>query len=867
MPLPSETMINLLRTQLEAHGTVVWYDPQRSYQSITESLEPASVADAVVHCYDPERGFIWLRRHLEPLWEKAPIAPRLILYVPLSRAETQNALIEFEVAGVVMRPGQQPQECNTSLAAVARRALETIFPAATLEDIIHQVESGRLSLEELDQLADKGIEAQTGALALIFGTGNVSDIAIRFLTDSSLDAQIEHKQAMDALATLLSQALGVSFDKDPEVAALRARVARQVLATEFIQSLEDALPEQLRTFPLAPGTVARQEAVAIAQAWRNRRDTAACYLTWADRVQVELGMASLKLELDSLVRTQTFSSAEVHLQTEVERTLTKTPSTAMVKLAEQRREGFWATQDPHIKTRWEVIVNAGQVIGEAARVAKALKGRAWSACALFSQYACGDHAWCALDTAQRHLERDFSLFDADPQHHKSLLELVAHARQRYATVANDLAERFTRAYATDGFELNGVLPQVDVYHQVVEPAVKEGSTAYLLVDAFRFEMARELCTILGQDWELELTPASATPPTITVIGMAALLLGAEKGLSIVPGVGGKLAAVVTGRTLKTREERVSYLGTVLDSDAPVVHLDQLVPLSDPHLRNRLESAPLILVTASDEIDGLCETAPALARRMLDDVFNQLRRGVKQLFGLGFQAIIISADHGYLFGERMTSGEAIDPPGGKTVLLKRRVWVGHGGASSNSYLRQPLSAFGLGGDLEMATPWSLSCFKVPGGAMQYFHGGLSLPELVIPVVTVRPGAGQPATAGARIEWVLTLGSKTISTRFLSVTVQGRTTELLPIELPAVRVEVRSGGQAISVPVSASYGFQEATKDVKLELKMAEPQTIAENTVTLMIAETPSVTEVTVHLLDATTGVSLARLEHIPFSITL
>jgi hypothetical protein len=29
----------------------------------------------------------------------------------------------------------------------------------------------------------------------------------------------------------------------------------------------------------------------------------------------------------------------------------------------------------------------------------------------------------------------------------------------------------------------------------------------------------------------------------------------------------------------------------------------------------------------------------------------------------------------------------------------------------------------------------------------------------------------------------------------------------------------------------------------------------------------VDEVTVHLLDATTGVSLARLDHVPFSITL
>jgi len=74
----------------------------------------------------------------------------------------------------------------------------------------------------------------------------------------------------------------------------------------------------------------------------------------------------------------------------------------------------------------------------------------------------------------------------------------------------------------------------------------------------------------------------------------------------------------------------------------------------------------------------------------------------------------------------------------------------------------------------------------------------------------------------------------------------------------------------VPVSASYGFQEATRDVQLALDADEPRAIARNTVTLMITETkttPSVDEVTVHLLDATTGVSLARLDRVPFSISL
>ncbi len=80
-------------------------------------------------------------------------------------------------------------------------------------------------------------------------------------------------------------------------------------------------------------------------------------------------------------------------------------------------------------------------------------------------------------------------------------------------------------------------------------------------------------------------------------------------------------------------------------------------------------------------------------------------------------------------------------------------------------------------------------------------------------------------------------------------------------------MQAGNQAISVPVSASYGFQEATKDVQLTLDADAPQTMVKNTVTLMITETPAADEVTVHLLDTTTGVSLARLDRVPFSIIL
>ena len=68
MTLVTDTLLDLLRTQVEAHGTLVWYDPQRDYQELAPLLEPGDVAGAAIHRYDPERGFIWLRRQVEPLW-------------------------------------------------------------------------------------------------------------------------------------------------------------------------------------------------------------------------------------------------------------------------------------------------------------------------------------------------------------------------------------------------------------------------------------------------------------------------------------------------------------------------------------------------------------------------------------------------------------------------------------------------------------------------------------------------------------------------------------------------------------------------------------------------------------------------------
>ncbi|GAB4403018.1 MAG: PglZ domain-containing protein [Anaerolineales bacterium] len=871
MGLVTDWIIGLISRHVESSGTVVWYDPERAYTALAEGLSPEQVADARVLCYRPERGFIALRREIEPLWGDALTPPRLVVYVPLAKQETHNALIEFEVAGVVLLPGQQPREQNTALAFVASRALDKILPPAALEQIVNQAQAGQLSLSELDDIASKGMEGQAGAIAVIFGTSDYREVALRFLSDPTVDAKIMERQALDNLAALLQNALGVSFSERGGCDGLRRELARHILIADFTEALGERAPVSLHTAQVSALPGARRAAAELAATWRNRRDLSTSYAAFAGDLEAQIRQTIAELDLPALARTRTFAGAEARLQTAIEEALAKNPTPDLVEMAEQRRSGFWSIQDPGaIKTRWDVIATAGHLLLEIAAVEKALKGKKWSAAALISKYTSCDSPWCKVDTLQRRLERDFGNLYVELQHHESLIRLVAQVHDRYSRVCNSLAEAFTDAYEAGKFEVPGVLSQANIYPRIVAEAQRNGPVAYILVDALRFEMGHDLQHMMSEaGWDTTLTPALATVPTITEVGMAALLPGADRGIAI-EDEHDTLTVLVDGTRLKTRQDRINYLDHYLQQlpkRLAVADLKQLAPLVNKHLADSVKGADLVLVTASEDIDGLCENNPDLARRMLDEVLAQLQRAVRALFNNGVQTVIITADHGYLFGEKLTSGQTIDPPGGAPILLKRRVWIGRGGTTAPGVLRAPLAAFGISSSMEIATPRGLSYFKVRGGKTQYFHGGLSLQELTIPVLVVKPGRSRPAEAPAKMRWAIRLGGKAITTRFVSVTVEGRAEELLPIQPPTVRAEIRAGDEIISVQVSASYGFDEERKEVRLLLREDDAQAIVANTITLMIKEVPQVNEVAVHLLDAQTGVSLYSLDHVPLSIRL
>lgn len=851
--------------QIDDNGIVVWYDPEQHYTQVVSSLNLPET-----HYAPYDGSFFTLRHQVDHLLD-GPTPPRLLVYVSLEPADTAHALIELEAAGVIMKPGQQPPQRNTRLSVIARQALKPILGEETVETIVKQVEAGQLLLTDLDNWSDEG-SITKGVVSVIFGTGNPQDVALAFLSSEAFDAPLTERDAVSELAQLLANSFEVEMPRQEAPQALRTRLARHILTTDLVCGFEGELPGPLQSLPIPAKPAAREACTNLAKTWRLRRDLAESYSNLAMLIQQELGLHSLTFQLDELLNLETFLAVETALQQNIEQELLNTPTLELVTTADERKSSFWSEHRPDIQAHWALVSVAGQLLLVANQIEQALKTTPADAKTIFDAYTASDHPWCLLDTHHRHMERRWHDFDSRLHPcHQSLDQLVHCARDRYMDVGGQLAEKFIEGYQKAKFKLNGVLHQTQIFETQIKPAISTESedhkVAFIWVDALRYEMARELSQVLQEDYGQTLQAAIAAVPTITEIGMAALLPGIDSSAEIVSVGSSKLGLRVGDTVVKDRAGRVKFLQANADTSVFAAKLDDLLPKPKKKVREGIEQATLTLIT-SQEIDWIGEGDHVrLARLTMDSILYELRRGIQVLSDLGIQTIVITADHGHLFGEELKDDMKLDAPGGYKADLHRRVWIGKGGDADPNYLRAKLSDFGLKSEFELVTPRNFACFKA-GGGNAYFHGGLSPQELFIPVITLSPKALPQMGLTSDIQWSISPGSQKITTRFVSVQIKGSATSLFELVPPRVRVEVRQRREVISRLISASYGFEEATGEVQLSLAEDDPQNIEPNTVALMITEAePGKQTVSIHLSDATTGVELTKPVKIEMDISM
>jgi len=812
----------MVSRQVAERGLVVWYDPQRTYSALVQRLQWPGVTLLRL-----EDGFFRLRERLEPfleyvteegdLKEDADRPPNVVVYVPEGREDSAYALIEAETAGVVMEPGAARPECNTRLGALVERVFETVAPTKAAH-LARQADEGLLSLEELDRMAEDAGSSATGALQVVFGQASVEEILLKFMASDAWDRSIDEKKALGELAALVRDELGLEGSGYDSAVSLRAALRRYVLLGDLLLQIPGPeMPEPLSCLPLPQRPAERDLIRHLCGVWRNRTDFKESFIESADAEERANGLAGVALPLPHLQKAETF---------------------------------------PVLERRW--LDHAALRLLEG-RIQEDLKGRKWSLDEMVQAYACDAEPWMRLDRAVRHLEARYARLDVLDDGAKGLDKAVALARQRYADAVQVMAAAYSHAARDAEFTSQRFGRQSSVFKDAVRPRLEKGTkVAFLLVDGLRFEMGADLAEGLGAEYEARIEPVLGQLPGITAVGMAALLPGAELGMAL-EKKGAGLAVAVSGRPVSSRQARMDWLQEKAGVPVAVMRLWEAVKIS-PKRKKEIEAAHLIVVT-SQEIDRLGEEVGELeeVRGYIDEVLEKLRRAVRALASVGVREFVISADHGFHLVEGMDPGLAMDSPGGETVKLHPRVWIGKGGGCGEGYLRLKASDLKMGGELEFAFPRGLGTFKVKGGVGAYFHGGISPQEHILPLLTAKAAKAR-AKEKSDIRIKLSMAKSKITNRLFTITIEPEAEGLFPSTERRLRLDVISGKAQVGSAVAAGYGFEEGTREVKVQ--PGKP-----NVVTLMIQTADAPNAVTVQVMDSETQLVLGALKDIPVDLGL
>lgn len=824
----------ILLPRLRQHGVLVVYDPDRRYRELCLELagERRLVVDASESSIESRAAAL---AALQALGRPNAALEGLLVYVPAPRplsdeARQRDPFSLYAACGAVFPDGDGDEYLSLCLRAKPDHATE-------LRRIF-----GEDPNPGFDVIDAVGGGAGWPTLQALLRVESARDILFALLapTGAQTRALKDHEAWVAEAKALLQSALGLQLlTRSKRWDAVAGELWRFLLFSEFAFDLSAALPAALADVPRA-ASPARPLVEDLCDRLRNDLRTQPLYIERAEIIQQELDLPARCGALRDLGVRDTFPFEERTFFAQTVAAVHGADLDAARRVLERRRGSIWISRGES-QAQWQVVQAAVDLIQACDDRARELPGHAGSQDALLDYYLASLHG---VDRLQREFEAaagDFLDTAGD------LALMVGQARQTYRHLAEQVQDVFIRHLERSGWPPAGRLANADVFDKLVAPKLGQSGhrVALLLIDALRYELGLALQAHLAGEGQVEVEAAFAQLPTVTPVGMASLLPGAGQSL----------------RLLRRNDQLVPALG-----EQPLLNVAQRMAVLRQRYGQRFAEAPLkdflgagftvpgavdLLVLRSNEMDEHFEHNPETAPSLIRHTFQQVRRALLKLRGLGFQDVLIITDHGFLLNPAIGAGDACARPPGNWIAVHDRLLLGDGQADTFSFALGA-QTLGIRGEFNQAAgPRALVAYQA---GVTYLHGGASLQEAVTPVITVRLGGAEPATVWRPPSVTLSYkqGAKRITTR-----------------LPVVDLTVGLGELGSTVaPLEVLLEAQDRQGNVVGEARPGGPVNPATMTVTLAPGQTTRVAlkmqidfegKFSVKALDPTTLALLSKLD--------
>lgn len=364
-----------------------------------------------------------------------------------------------------------------------------------------------------------------------------------------------------------------------------------------------------------------------------------------------------------------------------------------------------------------------------------------------------------------------------------------------------------------------ILRQDRFFGHWVKPFLDNNNKIYVIIsDAMRYEIADELVSLIRQEdrYSANIAPMLSMLPSYTQLGMAALL--PNETLSIADNDSGTV--LVNGQSSQGTSNRSKILKAALQDRGDAITADNFMQLNRDGSRELLKANDVIYIY-HNRIDHTGDKmhSEGQAFEAAEKTLSDLMKIIKKLAAANANNILITADHGFIYQNReidqsdFSSAEVR----GKEILYKdRRFILGKGLVDSLGLHKFSSEALGLSGDVEVQIPKSINRLRLSGSGSRFVHGGASLQEVVVPVVSINKKR-QSDTSAVEVD-ILRGSNSLITTEELTVSLYQSTpvTEKNQPRMLRVGVYTESGEL-----ISDSY---EVTFDLRSENPRAREQQV-------------------------------------------
>lgn len=708
---------------LAEHRIVVWYDAAGDFKEFVNqfSAPNCTVLSAAESTLRARREADEIYRLMIDSDDPAEARRNLLIYNPRPRGSGVEAKRRdlFEVFAVIGTAFGDTEDQR--LESLARQAMPEMAA-----EITRLFAEGRPDIHLLDGL---GEGYRYPLLREVLGTETPAEIIALSICDDNKSKAVDDTPGCGVeLLRFFEHAIGF---KPPTRQggwnAVRDAAAGFVLYSEFLLGLSNGPPEELASVPAA-GKDAEDTVRAACNRMRSDLSLQERYIELASRVEKNLRLNEIMGEDFLPSGCDTFPFEERRLLRSAGAHTVAGDFEAARHMIENSRVSIWR-RDPRRAADWIALERAVTFLVAADNINKELDKHRTSA-EMVKTYT---GSWYALDRDHRLFEHALTAGDSE----NALADVKNRCRSIYRDIVERIQEKFLAAVKDGRWPPEGVARQTRVFDEYVAPAMeRREKTAFFLVDSLRFEMGRDLgealVDALGEAGEVKTEFAVGVVPTVTDYGMAALLPGADGMLGLVHHKG-KLVPALGSKLLPGSADRMKLLQEIYGDRVLDVTLDDLLG-SFKRYKSRLESVDLLVVRTQDP-DSIAENLGEWrAYKYLSDTVGDIAAVVKTLASNGFTYMVVAADHGHMFFNEILPGDIVPEPAGEWIKSKRRCRLGSGLAAGPGTVTFKAEQVGIKGDVEdICIPVG---FKVFSDGSGYFHGGLSLPEAVIPVVVLR-----------------------------------------------------------------------------------------------------------------------------------